>query len=82
MNARHYDFHKLGDAARRSGQTQDQIAGYLGLSRPTVARAMSGAGCSYEVLSQIAAHFDLAMTDIVYPTPLATDPVKKFATSV
>jgi transcriptional regulator with XRE-family HTH domain len=51
--------------------TQDFVAEQLNVARETISRIEKGKNASYEILCDYSALFDIDVTEILYPRPLA-----------
>jgi len=67
MNSEHYDPIKLA-SHRKTRMTQRQLAKKLGVAELTITRAETGAGVSYETLSDICKEIRLDIKEIIIST--------------
>lgn len=75
MTSNHYDPEKLRqcrrDLSARLGRdvSQDEIARALDVHRQTIYRAENGEDVRYELLCDLAEHYDVPVTAWLYPRP-------------
>ena len=71
MNARHFNHEKLKALRLKKGETQEQVAKALGVHRQTVYRAESGQDIPYELLCDLATHYEVEVVTLLYREPKA-----------
>ena len=70
MNSRHYDPDKLKCLREQRGETQENVAKALHVHRQTIYRAENGLDVPYELLCDLAKHYEIEVIRLLHPTPL------------
>lgn len=73
MDSKHYNPNALKELRRVRGETQDQVARALNVTRQTIYRAEAGQNIPYETLCDIATYYGIEVVRLLYPKPLSAE---------
>jgi DNA-binding XRE family transcriptional regulator len=70
MNSKHYDPGKLKSLREQKGETQETVARALDVHRQTIYRAEKGLDVPYELLCDLAHHYQVPVISLLHPVPI------------
>lgn len=73
MDSRHYNPKALKELRLVRGETQEQVAKALNVTRQTIYRLEAGQDVGYGTLCNIAGHYGIDVVRLLYPKPLRAE---------